>query len=421
MARISRQIAIGKVKVGGGAPITVQSMTKTDTRDIPATVAEIKRLEAAGCDIVRLAVPDMEAAKSLGEIKKQVNIPIVSDIHFDYRLALEAIRQGVDGMRINPGNIGSKARIKAVVDAVKERGIPIRIGVNSGSLEKDILRKHGNPTAEALAESAFRHVEILEGLDFRDIKISVKLTDVMKMIRAYRIIAERTDYPLHLGVTEAGTIKMGTIKSSVGIGTLLAEGIGDTIRVSLTGDPVEEVYVGIDILRSLGLRKNGIELISCPGCGRLEIDLMKLVKDVEDKISEIELPRPIKVAILGCVVNGPGEASEADIGIAALYANLVPDRVLAERIFSKVKTEYELTRVKILEVTGHKELMENEPVVRRSIDLRNPYVDPLNYIQVEMLRRLRALSETDSVEGAALRDVIVVTINGIASGLRNTG
>ena len=316
MARISRQIAIGKVKVGGGAPITVQSMTKTDTRDIPATVAEIKRLEAAGCDIVRLAVPDMEAAKSLGEIKKQVNIPIVSDIHFDYRLALEAIRQGVDGMRINPGNIGSKARIKAVVDAVKERRIPIRIGVNSGSLEKDILRKHGSPTAEALAESAFRHVEILEDLDFRDIKISVKSTDVMKMIRAYRIIAERTDYPLHLGVTEAGTIKMGTIKSSVGIGTLLAEGIGDTIRVSLTGDPVEEIYVGIDILRSLGLRKNGIELISCPGCGRLEIDLMKLVKDVEDRISEIELPRPIKVAILGCVVNGPGEASEADIGIA---------------------------------------------------------------------------------------------------------
>jgi (E)-4-hydroxy-3-methylbut-2-enyl-diphosphate synthase len=316
MARISRQIAIGKVKVGGGAPITVQSMTKTDTRDVPATVAEIKRLEAAGCDIVRLAVPDMEAAKSLGEIKKQVNIPIVSDIHFDYRLALEAIKQGVDGMRINPGNIGSKSRIKAVVDAVKERGIPIRIGVNSGSLEKDILKKHGSPTAEALAESAFRHVAILEDLDFRDIKISVKSTDVMKMIRAYRIIAEKTDYPLHLGVTEAGTIKMGTIKSSVGIGTLLAEGIGDTIRVSLTGDPVEEIYVGIDILRSLGLRKNGIELISCPGCGRLEIDLMKLVKDVEDRISEIELPRPIKVAILGCVVNGPGEASEADIGIA---------------------------------------------------------------------------------------------------------
>ena len=316
MERNSRQIDLGGVKVGGGAPITVQSMTKTDTRDIAGTVAQIKSLEKAGCDIVRLAVPDMDAAKSLGEIKKQTNIPIVSDIHFDYKLALEAVNQGVDGMRINPGNIGAKYRIKAVVDAVKERGIPIRIGVNSGSLEKDILKKHGSPTPEALAESAFRHVEILEDLDFRDIKISVKSTDVKKMIASYRILAERCEYPLHLGVTEAGTYEMGTIKSSIGIGTLLAEGIGDTIRVSLTGDPVDEIVVGFNILRSLGLRRNGIELISCPGCGRLEIDLMKLVKDVEDRISDIELPRPIKVAILGCVVNGPGEASEADIGIA---------------------------------------------------------------------------------------------------------
>lgn len=316
MARNSRQIDLGGIKIGGGAPVTVQSMTKTDTRDIPGTVAQIKSLEKAGCDIVRLAVPDMEAAKSLGEIKKQTNIPIVSDIHFDYKLALEAVKQGVDGMRINPGNIGAKYRIKAVVNAVKERGIPIRIGVNSGSLEKDILKKHGSPTPEALAESAFRHVEILEDLDFSDIKISVKSTDVNKMIAAYTILAERCDYPLHLGVTEAGTYEMGTIKSSIGIGTLLASGIGDTIRVSLTGDPVDEIKVGLNILRSLGLRRNGIELISCPGCGRLEIDLMKLVKDVEDRISDIELPRPIKVAILGCVVNGPGEASEADIGIA---------------------------------------------------------------------------------------------------------
>ncbi len=316
MERNTRQIELGGIKVGGGAPITVQSMTKTDTRDIPGTVAQIKSLEKAGCDIVRLAVPDMDAAKSLGEIKKQTNIPIISDIHFDYKLALEAVKQGVDGMRINPGNIGSKYRIKAVVDAVRERGIPIRIGVNSGSLEKDILKKHGSPTAEALAESAFRHVEILEDLDFRDIKISVKSTDVKKMIASYRILAERCEYPLHLGVTEAGTYEMGTIKSSIGIGTLLAEGIGDTIRVSLTGDPVDEVIVGFNILRSLGLRRNGIELISCPGCGRLEIDLMKLVKDVEDRIADINLPRPIKVAILGCVVNGPGEASEADIGIA---------------------------------------------------------------------------------------------------------
>lgn len=316
MERNTRQIELGGIKIGGGAPITVQSMTKTDTRDIPGTVAQIKSLEKAGCDIVRLAVPDMDAAKSLGEIKKQTNIPIISDIHFDYKLALEAVKQGVDGMRINPGNIGSKYRIKAVVDAVRERGIPIRIGVNSGSLEKDILKKHGSPTAEALAESAFRHVEILEDLDFRDIKISVKSTDVKKMIASYRILAERCEYPLHLGVTEAGTYEMGTIKSSIGIGTLLADGIGDTIRVSLTGDPVDEVIVGFNILRSLGLRRNGIELISCPGCGRLEIDLMKLVKDVEDRITNINLPRPIKVAILGCVVNGPGEASEADIGIA---------------------------------------------------------------------------------------------------------
>jgi len=316
MRKNSRQIDLGGIKVGGGAQVTVQSMTKTDTRDVQATVAQIKSLEKAGCDIVRLAVPDMDAAKSLGEIKKQTNIPIVSDIHFDYKLALEAVRQGVDGMRINPGNIGAKYRIKAVVDAVRERGIPIRIGVNSGSLEKDILKKHGSPTPEALAESAFRHVQILEDLDFRDIKISVKSTDVKKMIAAYRILAESCDYPLHLGVTEAGTYEMGTIKSSIGIGTLLAEGIGDTIRVSLTGDPVDEIAVGFNILRSLGLRRNGIELISCPGCGRLEIDLMKLVKDVEDRISDIELPRPIKVAILGCVVNGPGEASEADIGIA---------------------------------------------------------------------------------------------------------
>ena len=316
MARNSRQIDLGGIKIGGGAPVTVQSMTKTDTRDITGTVAQIKSLEKSGCDIVRLAVPDMEAAKSLGEIKKQTKIPIVSDIHFDYKLALEAVKQGVDGMRINPGNIGARYRTKAVVDAVKERGIPIRIGVNSGSLEKDILKKHGSPTPEALAESAFRHVEILEDLDFRDIKISVKSTDVKKMIASYRILAERCEYPLHLGVTEAGTYEMGTIKSSIGIGTLLAEGIGDTIRVSLTGDPVDEIAVGFNILRSLGLRRNGIELISCPGCGRLEIDLMKLVKDVEDRITNIELPRPIKVAILGCVVNGPGEASEADIGIA---------------------------------------------------------------------------------------------------------
>ncbi len=316
MIRQSRQIKVGNVKVGGGAPVSVQSMTITDTRDVEATVNEIKRLEEAGCDIVRVAVPDMEAAKALGSIRKSIRIPLVSDIHFDYKLALEAVKQGVDGMRLNPGNIGAKYRIQAVVDAVKERNIPIRIGVNSGSLEKDILKKHGSPTAEALVESALRHVRILEDFDFFDIKISVKSTDVRKMIRAYKLLSEQTEYPLHLGVTEAGTPKMGTIKSSIGIGSLLAEGIGDTIRVSLTGDPVNEVITGINILKSIGIRNKGIELISCPGCGRLEIDLMKLVNDVEQRVSGMELPRPVKVAILGCVVNGPGEASEADIGIA---------------------------------------------------------------------------------------------------------
>jgi len=316
MIRQSKQIKVGNVKVGGGAPVSVQSMTITDTRDIEATVNEIKRLEEAGCDIVRVAVPDMEAAKALGSIRKSIRIPLVSDIHFDYKLALEAVKQGVDGMRLNPGNIGAKYRIQAVVDAVKERNIPIRIGVNSGSLEKDILKKHGSPTAEALVESALRHVRILEDFDFIDIKISVKSTDVRKMIRAYKLLSEQTEYPLHLGVTEAGTPKMGTIKSSIGIGSLLAEGIGDTIRVSLTGDPVNEVITGINILKSIGIRNKGIELISCPGCGRLEIDLMKLVNDVEQRVSGMELPRPLKVAILGCVVNGPGEASEADIGIA---------------------------------------------------------------------------------------------------------
>ena len=314
--RQSRQISIGNVKIGGEAPVSVQSMTVTDTRDVASTVSQIKRLQDAGCDIVRVAVPDMDAARALGAIRKGIRIPLVSDIHFDYKLALESVRQGVEGMRINPGNIGARYRIKAVVDACRERGIPIRVGVNSGSLQKDILRKHRHPTAEALVESALRHVRILEDLDFYEIKISVKSTDVRKMIAAYRMLAEKTEYPLHLGVTEAGTPGMGTVKSSIGIGALLAEGIGDTIRVSLTGDPVEEVVVGMNILRSLGMRNNGIELISCPGCGRLEIDLEKLVSEVERAVSGFNLPRPVKVAILGCVVNGPGEASEADIGIA---------------------------------------------------------------------------------------------------------
>ncbi len=316
LRRISRKIKIGDVEVGGGAPISVQSMTKTDTRNVSATVGEIRRLEEAGCDIVRLAVPDMEAANALGEIKRQTRIPIVSDIHFDHKLALTAIKQGVDAMRINPGNIGSKQKIREVVNACRGREIPIRIGVNSGSLEKDILKKHGSPSADAIAESALRHAEILEDLDFHEIKISVKSTDVLRMIEAYEIIARQTEYALHLGVTEAGTPAMGTIKSSVGIGALLTKGIGDTIRVSLTGDPVEEIAVGINILKSIGMRRNGVEIISCPGCGRLEIDLMKLVHDVEKRTNSLNLSKPVRVAILGCVVNGPGEASDADIGIA---------------------------------------------------------------------------------------------------------
>lgn len=302
--------------MGGGAPVSVQSMTKTDTRNVPETVAQIKRLEEAGCDIVRLAVPDMDAANALGEIKRRTKMPLVSDIHFDYKLALTAIRQNVDGMRINPGNIGSETKIRQVVNACKDKKIPIRIGVNSGSLEKDILKKHGSPTASALAESAMRHVAILEDLDFYDIKISVKSTDVLRMIEAYELIAEQTGYPLHLGVTEAGTPEMGTVKSSVGIGSLLAKGIGDTVRVSLTGDPADEVAVGINILKATGMRKSGVEIISCPGCGRLEIDLVKLVDDVEKRTRSMDLSRPVKVAILGCVVNGPGEAADADIGIA---------------------------------------------------------------------------------------------------------
>ena len=314
--RATRQITLGTVKIGGGAPVSVQSMTKTYTADVEATVAEIDRLERAGCDIVRVAVPDMESARAISHIKRRTSLPIVADIHFDYRLALEALEGGVDGLRINPGNIGSRERIRAVVRAAAERRVPIRVGVNSGSLEKDILRRHGSPTAEALVESALRHVAILEDLGFGEIKISVKSTSVPTMIEAYRMLAHRVDYPLHLGVTESGTPGSGTIKSAVGIGTLLAEGIGDTIRVSLTGDPVEEVYVGLEILRGLGLRDGGVEIISCPGCGRLEIDLVRLVREVEERIKGLEVSKPLKVAILGCVVNGPGEATEADIGIA---------------------------------------------------------------------------------------------------------
>lgn len=312
--RPTRQIHIGKVAIGGGAPISVQSMTNTKTTDTEATVAQIRALQAAGCDIVRLAVPDMEAAKNLGNILRQVTVPLVADIHFDYKLALEAIRQGIHALRLNPGNIGGEEKVKAVVEAAKEAGIPIRIGVNAGSLDKKILKKYGGVTPEALVESAMEHVRILEALDFHDMKISLKAHDVPLTIAAYRLMSQTVDYPLHLGITEAGTVNTGIIKSAVGIGALLAEGIGDTFRISLTGDPVVEVRVANEILKSLGLKEYGPTLVACPTCGRTSIDLPDIAAQVEEKLRDIE--DPIEVAVMGCVVNGPGEARGADVGIA---------------------------------------------------------------------------------------------------------
>lgn len=310
----TRQISIGNVKIGGGAPISVQSMTNTKTTDTAATVAQIKALEKAGCDIVRLAVPDMAAAENIANIKKQVNVPLVADIHFDYRLALKAIEQGIDALRINPGNIGDEDRVKAVVEAAKTKHIPIRIGVNAGSLDKKLLAKYGKVTAQALVESAMEHVHILEKLDFHDIKISLKAHDVPLTLDAYRLMSETVDYPLHLGITEAGTVNTGIIKSAVGIGALLAEGIGDTFRISLTGDPVNEVKVANEILKALGLKEYGPTLISCPTCGRCNIDLPSIAAQVEKRLENVQ--KPVKVAVMGCVVNGPGEARDADIGIA---------------------------------------------------------------------------------------------------------
>ncbi|MDD4752837.1 MAG: flavodoxin-dependent (E)-4-hydroxy-3-methylbut-2-enyl-diphosphate synthase, partial [Desulfitobacteriaceae bacterium] len=294
----------------------IQSMTNTDTADVEATVAQIKRLEEAGCDIIRAAVPDKEAVAALPPIISRINIPLIADIHFDYRLALGAVEAGVAGLRLNPGNIGGKERVQKVADACRKKGIPIRIGVNAGSLEKALLEKYGRATPEALVESALGHVGMLEEAEFYDIKISLKASSVPVMIKAYQLLAEKTEYPFHLGVTEAGTPKRGSIKSAVGIGALLAQGIGDTIRVSLTGDPVEEIFVAKEILSALGLRKEGIEFISCPTCGRTKIDLVKIAAQVEDKLSRYHITKPLTVAVMGCVVNGPGEAREADFGIA---------------------------------------------------------------------------------------------------------
>lgn len=312
--RKTRQIQLGNVKIGGGAPVAVQSMTNTRTDDAAATLAQINELAAAGCDIVRCAVPDMAAAEALKEICKNSPIPVIADIHFDYKLALAAVEAGISGLRLNPGNIGGDDKVRAVVEAVKPLNIPIRIGVNAGSLPKDLLEKYGHPTPEALVEAAWRHIRILESMDYRNIKISLKAHDVPLTIAAYRLLASQCDYPLHVGITEAGTVNSGIIKSAVGIGTLLAEGIGDTIRVSLTGNPVEEVKTSFAILKALGLREYGPTLISCPTCGRTRINLEKLALTVEKKLADIT--EPITVAVMGCVVNGPGEAREADVGIA---------------------------------------------------------------------------------------------------------
>lgn len=310
----TRKVRVGNIFIGGDAPVTVQSMTNTDTRDIAATVNQIKALEEEGCEIVRVAVLDREAAEAIKPIKSQIKIPLVADIHFDYRLAILSMENGADKIRLNPGNIGDTDRVKKVVQAARERQIPIRIGVNSGSLEKNILEKYGGVTPEAMVESALGHSKILEDLDFFDIVFSLKASSVTMTIAAYRLMSQRTGYPLHIGVTEAGTVKTGAIKSSVGLGCLLAEGIGDTIRVSLTGDPTEEVKVGREILKALGLKKGGIEFVSCPTCGRCRIDLVNIAKEVEQRLGKIN--KDMKVALMGCAVNGPGEAREADIGIA---------------------------------------------------------------------------------------------------------
>lgn len=344
--RKSRTIAIGQVTIGGENPVAVQSMTNTKTENIPAIVDQIHRLTDRGCEIIRCAVPTLEAAQALKEIRKQIAIPLVADIHFDYRLALAALESGVDALRLNPGNIGGRDRVEKVVEAARQRQVPIRIGVNAGSLPKDLLEKYGHPTAEALVEAAWRHIHILEEMDYNNIVISLKAHDVPLTLAAYRLMARECDYPLHVGITEAGTIRSGLIKSAVGIGTLLAEGIGDTIRVSLTGDPLAEIDAGFEILKSLGLRQHGPTLVSCPTCGRTCWSLEKVAKEVEARLAEI--PEPITVAVMGCVVNGPGEAREADVGIAGgkgegllfrkgQILRKVPEARLVEELFEEIQ------------------------------------------------------------------------------------
>jgi (E)-4-hydroxy-3-methylbut-2-enyl-diphosphate synthase len=348
--RKTRQISIGPVKVGGDAPISVQSMTKTDTRDIRKTVHQIRQLEEAGCEIVRVAVVDEKAARAITEIKKKIQIPLIADIHFHPRLALMAIKSGADGLRINPGNIGGRERLKPIVIKAKDLFIPIRIGVNSGSLEKDLLKRFGGATPEAMVSSALRTIEWIEDLGSHLIKVSLKASDALRTVEAYRLFSKKSDYPLHLGVTEAGRGSGAIVKSSIGIGLLLSEGIGDTLRVSLTGDPVEEVRVGYEILRALNIRKRGIEMISCPTCGRCEVDLTRLVEKIERAVKNIAAP--LTVAMMGCVVNGPGEAKEADVGIAGgkgagvLFKKGKVVRKLKEKDFVSVllKEIYDMTQ-----------------------------------------------------------------------------
>ena len=343
---MKREVNIGGVKIGGNNPVAIQSMCNTDTRDVKATVNQILKLEEAGCEIIRVAVPDMEAAEAIKKIKEQIHIPLVVDIHFDYKLALESMKNGADKVRINPGNIGSKERVKAVVDMAKAGGIPIRIGVNGGSLEKNLLEKYGSVTADALVESALRHIAILDELNFNDIVVSIKVSNVPKMLEAYRKFNAISDIPLHVGVTEAGTVRSGTIKSAVGIGALLSEGIGDTIRVSLSADPVEEIYAAYDILRILELRKSGVEFVSCPTCGRTQIDLISIATEVEKRVAKLD--KHIKVAVMGCAVNEPGEARDADIGLAGgkgeclIFSHgkilrKVPEAVAVEELMKEVE------------------------------------------------------------------------------------
>lgn len=343
---MTKQIMVGGVPIGGGAPVTIQSMTNTRTDDVEATLHQIRTLAAAGCEIIRVAVPDMAAAKAVGKIKEGSPIPVVVDIHFDYKLALEAIAAGADKVRINPGNIGGADHVKAVAQACARRGVPIRIGVNGGSLEKPLLAKYGGVCPEAMVESAFGHIRLLNQFDFDDICVSLKSSSVPMTMKAYRLMSQASDYPLHIGVTEAGTVRMGTLKSAVGIGGLLALGIGDTMRVSLSADPVEEVYAAKEILKAAGVRKEGVELVSCPTCGRTRIDLITLANEVEERLKAVD--KPITVAVMGCVVNGPGEASAADVGIAGgngeglLFrkgeiVKKVPQEALVDELFALIE------------------------------------------------------------------------------------